>query len=393
MGKNVVHFLQAEAGDCSVIEFDNKECIIIDCGYKSTYYQVLKPLLLELKSKGCRVILLIITHIDQDHIEGAIELIKENGEADNPNIITIDNVWFNGFFNTLFTNEIFNKRKLQVIQDSQKKKMRLVKGQLQMQNYSSGGNISAQQSMCFEEICSLNGYKLNAQFEDRIIKRNSENRHEVKNSKILLGDCVITVFSPNATLVNGLAHEFDKEMIKTFGRNYYLREDSDFAKIFELIMKLYNEPENYSSFISAPGVDITKWLGTSKLASMNPVNKASIVVEIEYKNYSFLYTGDSDSDNWKEFLRDEYDVIKISHHGTVKPNKQLIENSKATHILISTNGIRYGHPENELLARLILKNNKILHFNYEVEQKKILKKVQEKYDFNTTYCENNIILD
>ena len=32
-----IHFLPALAGDCFVLEFDNKKCILIDAGYKSTY--------------------------------------------------------------------------------------------------------------------------------------------------------------------------------------------------------------------------------------------------------------------------------------------------------------------------------------------------------------------
>lgn len=106
----IIHFLPAKAGDCFVIEFVNKECIIIDCGFKSTYKKYLRPLLINLKNKGCRVTLLLITHIDQDHIEGAIAFLQDNGLANEPNIISIDNIWFNGFFNTLLNRSEFMER-------------------------------------------------------------------------------------------------------------------------------------------------------------------------------------------------------------------------------------------------------------------------------------------
>ena len=89
-----IHFLRALAGDCFVLEFVNKECIIIDCGYKSTYKEELKPLLLELKNKGCKVTLLLITHTDKDHIDGAIEFIKDNGNSTSPRIIPVENIWY-----------------------------------------------------------------------------------------------------------------------------------------------------------------------------------------------------------------------------------------------------------------------------------------------------------
>ena len=88
----IIHFLPAMAGDCFVLEFRNKECIIIDCGFKSTYKEYLRPLLIELKNRGCWVTLLLVTHIDQDHIEGAIALLEENGSANSPNIIPIHNI-------------------------------------------------------------------------------------------------------------------------------------------------------------------------------------------------------------------------------------------------------------------------------------------------------------
>ena len=96
MSNCIIHFLKAVAGDCFVLEFESKECIVIDCGYKSTYKNELRPLLLKLKDKGCKVTLLLITHTDRDHIEGAIEFIKDNGKAFAPNIITVENICIDG---------------------------------------------------------------------------------------------------------------------------------------------------------------------------------------------------------------------------------------------------------------------------------------------------------
>ena len=42
-----IHILPANAGDCFLIEFNNNECILIYTGFKETYYNYLKPLLIE----------------------------------------------------------------------------------------------------------------------------------------------------------------------------------------------------------------------------------------------------------------------------------------------------------------------------------------------------------
>ncbi|WP_196605405.1 MBL fold metallo-hydrolase [Pectinatus haikarae] len=389
MGKNVVHFLPAESGDCSVIELDNKECILIDCGFKATYHNKLKPLLLQLRAKGCKIILMIVSHIDQDHIEGAIELLTENGSAQNPNIIEIDNIWFNGFFNSLFIKDIFTCHKNKIVSETQKKQMRVAKGSLYMRSGAEEKKISAQQSKQFEELCSFYGYRLNMQFRDRIVKY----INEFNSSKISIGECNISVLSPGKKQLDSLAAEFDKEMVKMFGKDYAINNSFEFATLFELLMGLYKEEVSDTSYISAVASNIENWLGTSNLAKMNVINKASIVVEIEYKNKRFLFTGDSDSELWWKHLKEDYDVIKISHHGTTKPNIKLIEHSRGKHVLISTNGKKYGHPEKDLIARVILGGNLFLHFNYEVEMKKIIENIQEKYKFKAEFCNSEITID
>lgn|GEM_PF-7117431 len=87
--ENRVHFIPALGGDCTLLEFDNRECILIDCGYKSTYNQELKSLLLELNKRDYKIKLFIVSHIDADHIQGAIELLKDNGEFNNPQVILL----------------------------------------------------------------------------------------------------------------------------------------------------------------------------------------------------------------------------------------------------------------------------------------------------------------
>lgn len=371
MSNCIVHFLPAKAGDCFVVEFDNRECIIVDCGYKSTYENELKPLLIQLNQKGCRVILMLITHIDQDHIEGAIEFLRENGPSSAPRIIKVDNIWFNGFFNTLFMRDEFQERRRSVIGDLQKKRMEIVLGQLSMQINADDGPISAVHSKSFEELCAQNGYQLNMQFDDRVIKRSIDSRSHLVNDAIKIGDCRIIVLSPNEVSLERLAHKLNIELIKNFGINYELSDHVEFARLFERLMELQIEPGISEEYISASEARLEHWIGTSTLAHMNDVNNAGIVTEIEYKGIRLLFAGDSDSDNWAKYLTDEYDVIKLSHHGTTKPNITLLEKTKGKRILVSTDGGKQNrHPENDLLARAILSGNKNIYFNYEIRQKK-----------------------
>lgn len=386
----IIHFLPAMAGDCFVLEFVNKECIIIDCGFKSTYIEYLRPLLIELRNKGCRVTLLIITHFDQDHIEGAIALLEENGPANNPNVIPINNVWFNGFSNTLLKRSEFTQR-IRALSGKQKQIKENVLKDLLLQVHGESREISAKHSISFEELCLKNGYSLNAQFIDGTVKRMDANCPYILPDSIQIGACKLVVLSPSEKELDKLANTLNFEMIRNFGVDYSISQDSEFMKLFELLMELETEKTNSGEFISATNENLENWLGTSSMTPMNAINRASIVVEIQYKDLRMLFTGDSDSSLWNEYLEEEYQVIKLSHHGTAYPNRALLNRSRADIILISTNGNRgKRHPEKETLAQAILAGNRVLYCNYDIPQRDILEKLQQRYGYQIFYGQRKI---
>lgn len=387
-----IHFLPARAGDCFVLEFSNKECIIIDCGFKSTYKTELRPLLIELQKKGCKVILLIITHTDQDHIEGAIAFLQDNGKASEPNIIQVENVWFNGFFNTLFRRSEFIDR-VHVLTDIQQREKERTLKEFLLQISGEEGNISAPQSISFEELCMNNGYVLNAQFADRVVKRIENRKEQILEHAIDIGECQVMVLSPAEKELNKLADKLNMEMIRNFGVDYPINQDSQFMKLLEMIMETERENIDGKEEIAAMGDCLESWIGTSTIAPVNEINKASIVVEIIYNDLRFLFTGDSDSTLWNQYLEKNYHVIKISHHGTISPNQALLDSTQGDILMISTNGgYSNRHPEDELLAKAILKGNKKLYFNYEIRQKEKMERFQKMYGFQCFFGERKIEL-
>lgn len=387
-----IHFLPALAGDCFVLEFINKECIIIDCGYKSTYENYLKPLLLKLKDKGCNVILLLITHTDKDHIEGAIEFIRDNGNSFSPNIIQVENIWYNGVINTLSFNPEIDKRSY----DSspyQQQKINLMLADWISQLPDRTGDISASNCLSFEELCLRNGYCVNSCFTDNIVRRTYNSYSEKHNSDIKIGDCMVTVLSPTLDEIKNLSNALHYDMLKNLGVDYVISNDSKFVKLCELILELKTDKANYEENISSNIGNIESWIGTSNLVPMNAVNKASIVIEIQFGELKMLFTGDSESALWYELLDNEYDVIKISHHGTTKPNIKMLESTKTNIVLISTNGSSNNrHPEKETLARVIKAGYKNIYFNYDHPFKSILIDNQADYGYSVFFKQESIEL-
>lgn len=387
----IVHFLPAKAGDCFVVEFDNKDCILIDCGYVSTYKKELKPLLLQLRAKGCRLILFLITHIDQDHISGAIQFLQENGQQDTPQIIAIENIWFNGFFNTVFSRPEFEKRRAACLSSQMICRQKWAVGELLMQTPGEDGPISVSQCKCFETLCAKNGYVLNRQFPGQIVQQICKTREEMRKNEMQFGDIYIRVLGPGKEQLDQLAQRLDRTFIQQFGSNYQLTEDESFGVLFELLMGLHASYPDIGEPICASKSRIKDWLGTSSRAKMSMENQSSIAVEIEYMGLRLLFLGDAETENFKCLLAPHYDLIKLSHHGTLQPNLALLENSKGDILLISTDGVK-RHPEDELLARAILAGNRALYFNYNITRKDDLLAQQAEYGFSAHFQEREIIL-
>ena len=97
-----VNFLEANNGDCILVsyEYDGyKKNIMIDSGVSKTYeYKIgrlkkegsLKKVILDLQEKDQNIDLLIITHVDDDHIGG---ILKSFASKDFDSYLIIQ-VWF-----------------------------------------------------------------------------------------------------------------------------------------------------------------------------------------------------------------------------------------------------------------------------------------------------------
>ena len=379
------------AGDCILIELEHPDCILIDCGYKTTYNTELRPLLLRLNAEGYRISLMIISHIDRDHIEGAVHFLRENGDAEIPAIIPVDEIWINGFFNTLFPRLEFKHREIDELSLEERKMLSDKLKRLKM-SFPDEGYISAAQCKALERLCVQNGYRVNCSCPDRIVKRSAMRYSEVATNRISIAGCQIAILNPGEPQLEALSRELDREMIRWFGRDYKIQQSDEFTQLFELLMELYEEPTS-SEPIMAMSANLKSWLGTSSLTPMNAVNRSSIVVEIIYHGRNMLFTGDGESADWVEFLAPIYDLIKISHHGSTKPNIKLLEKCKAKHLLVSTNGGAYDrYPENELLARMIFSGTERLHFNYDIGQKQQLMALQDGYGFSVNFWTQTLIL-
>lgn len=90
----IVEMLPASEGDCILVGWGTdttRRWMLIDGGRAATWKH-LKPRLAELRAQGVDVLdLLVVTHVDRDHIEGVLTMFED---PDRPRF---RDAWFNGF--------------------------------------------------------------------------------------------------------------------------------------------------------------------------------------------------------------------------------------------------------------------------------------------------------
>ena len=98
---------RARKGDCLLLHFgpaDKPGLVMIDGGPKSVYQPHLKPRLIEIRAargldrqSPLPVDLLMVSHVDDDHIQGILDLTRELREASGAPFVRIRRLWHNSF--------------------------------------------------------------------------------------------------------------------------------------------------------------------------------------------------------------------------------------------------------------------------------------------------------
>lgn len=95
-------------------------------------------------------------------------------------------------------------------------------------------------------------------------------------------------------------------------------------------------------------------------------NDFSIVCKLEYKDKSFLFTGDAEGTSEKEIIKAGYDlsadVLKVGHHGgSTSTTEEFLNEVEPTYAVISVaKDNDHGHPHKETIEKLNERNINVL---------------------------------
>ncbi len=98
-----LHVVQADYGDCLVLEYGaegSAKYILIDGGPDGVYASYLKGKLEEIAAQKGRLDLVVLTHVDEDHVVGLVDMLSEIAQARNRGeapLIEVEALWYNTF--------------------------------------------------------------------------------------------------------------------------------------------------------------------------------------------------------------------------------------------------------------------------------------------------------
>ena len=118
-------------------------------------------------------------------------------------------------------------------------------------------------------------------------------------------------------------------------------------------------PEVDSTFTMNDSIFNVLWISNSE----EEINDDSIVLKLNYKNTSYIFTGDATKNVELKILDKDLkcDVLKLGHHGSSDASSaQFLEKTKPQYGIISVGkNNEYGHPHDITLKKLNYLNTKI----------------------------------
>jgi beta-lactamase superfamily II metal-dependent hydrolase len=338
-----VDLMPAQQGDCLWIEYGDPQKpyrLLIDGGTPNTY-QTLKKRIESLPKRSRRFELVIVSHIDLDHIGGIVGLLKNP-----PPGLEIGDVWFNGFKHLPRQH---TSRTLAVRQ-AEEVTVELEKGR----------------------------FPWNQAFQGKAVYVNGSSGPQELS---LAGEMKLTLLSPYLKQLEKLQPKWAKELKRLEAEKRGIRQIGSSRTLSIL--------PNVISLASSPFKDDTA-----------EANGSSIAVLAEYEEKGIVCGADAFAGVLTQSIKTllakrrraklPLRAFKLSHHcSKANTSKDLLSIIECSDYLISTNGSQHKHPDVEAVARLLCYGGrkKKLHFNYLTPQNKVwnTRGLKERFHYSATY--------
>lgn len=338
-----IEMLPAREGDALWLRYGDPDAprqILIDCGRAATFADI-KARLMDLPENQRTFELFVITHVDRDHIEGALKLL-----ADPDLGLKFKQIWFNGY------------------------------------DHLKGAKLEAFGAVQGEKLSAallLRKEQWNASFDRGPVSVAADGSLPVVT---LDGGMTLTVLSPDAEKLAKLVDQW--------------QDECKAAGIQEGIEARIKEVEGLEWFGAVP--DVESLTADPLAADTTLPNGTSIALLAEHDGIRVLLGADAHPDRLTASLQAllphggklALNAFKLPHHGSSGNISQaLLELVDCPRYLISTNGSYFKHPTPKAIARVVKYGGpgKTLYFNYENKFTQPWKNdaLEAQYDYHTYF--------
>jgi len=309
-----IRMLPAFEGDALWITWGDMESpyqMLVDMGSLKTGELLYKEIE-SLSPERRKFELAVVTHIDSDHIGGMINCFVKRPALEG---LEIKDIWFNGYEHLDNTTQDHNTESLGAYQADELTKWLLENGRWNLA--FEKGAVVASETTALPPIELPGGMK-------------------------------VTVLGPSPQRLNQLKPVWKKQLTKA------------------LLNKPLIEPADGVEAMGGSNVPETRFQ-LKKVAEMpehpdpSVPNGSSIVLMLEYSDQRVILAGDAWADDLLKMIRTlspdgplELDAFKVPHHASrFNVTESLVKSLKCKSWLISTNGSRHHHPDNEAIAKII----------------------------------------
>ena len=319
MSSLTLEALKAKHGDSLLLTTEGVT-VLIDGGPPGVYDQVLQQRLEKLnsdKSNPAEIDLMMVSHIDSDHIAGILDLTSDLVDAQEQRarpLVEILEVWHNSFSDAIADAKTDAKevrknatKTASLIDGDQEIAEKIHDAKMVLSSVTQGRNLA-------RDLQTLS-LDLNLGFKDRLVLR--ENAKENWEA----GDLTLKVIGPSQKQLDRLRKDWAEKLPKILEK-----ERSKKARV-----------------------------QAAKTLDNSVYNLASIVVIAQAGDKKILLTGDARGDMILEWLEAEgysegkahFDVLKLPHHGSDRNvSLEFFEKVTADHYVICGDG-KHGNPEPE----------------------------------------------
>lgn len=313
-----LYALPAGQGDCLLFQFENEagvfKHILIDGGNRNKLeFNKLKKIILEILKEGGdgNLDLVIVTHSDDDHISGILKMLGD--DQINPKI---KEIWFNAekTISSFFNTEFCKSQSYKII----KTEIGVSKSSRNQDNDLY--NILENDSRWSQELISV-------------------------GKEYSIDNLQIKVLSPTLEKLKILNDYWPKQNLKAKKniQKSSAKKGFDYELTYDQYLKNTPEFEEDSTPVNGGSIALLLNWGDKKFLLLSDAHPSIVVSSLKT-----LVEGD-------ELI---IDVLKVSHHGSVKnTNDELVNLISCEDFIISANAnTNHFHPDKKALC-CILKNN------------------------------------